>query len=377
MTREEYILLYDKCISGRASEEENKLLLEYEDDYSKNFIFHEQDDKHINPERDQRIYNRVQKSIKGNPTRKLINFKQPLAAAIFFCLLSFGIYYFWPAPVIKEQRIAQILPGSSKAILTLGNGEQVLLDGKRNGILRTHDNAVIKKENDGKIIYNNASTVENELLTHHTITIPRQGEYQLVLADGTKVWLNSESSLRFPVAFKGTERKVELTGEGYFEVAKDKKKPFIVQVKSTEVRVLGTHFNINAYNAVNTTLIEGAVELKNSHHEVLLKPGESGSIQHNNLYKIEKADIEAIVSWKNGYFVFHNEEIKSIMEKVSRWYGVKVEYQGNVEHLRFYGKVSRSGDITELLKNIELTGAVRFKIKTDNTNLERRIIVMI
>ncbi len=378
MTKEEYILLYEKCVSGKATAKEQKLFEEYQDDYSSNFTFLDETHNQESLQRDKRIYKKLQHNIKGNKFRKLIGYQQPLAAAIFFCLISFGVYFFWPpSKNINTTSSVQIAPGSSKAILTLANGEQVLLDGRKSGVLTTQDNAIIRKESDGRIVYGTNSSNENNALSlQNTITIPRGGEYQLVLADGTKVWLNSESSLKFPVTFKGAERKVELTGEAYFEVAKDKTKAFTVSVKNTEVSVLGTHFNINAYRAVNTTLIEGVVKLSNKHHEVILKPGEYGEIQENNLYKVEPADIEAAIGWKDGYFVFHDESIKSIMGKVSRWYDVDVEYKSNVDHLKFYGKLSRFENVTELLNNIELTGTVRFKVVAAKENQKRRIIVM-
>jgi ferric-dicitrate binding protein FerR (iron transport regulator) len=201
----------------------------------------------------------------------------------------------------------------------------------------------------------------------NTITTPRGGQYQVILSDGTKVWLNSATSLRFPVAFTGNSRNVELNGEAYFEVTKNAEKPFTVQANGTTTQVLGTHFNVNAYNdnaEVTTTLLEGSVRLQKGRTNAMLVPGEQGTILNNGIsIAIKTADIEEVMAWKKGYFIFHDENIINIMKQVSRWYDVDVEYENGVKDKEFGGTVSRYKDITELLNNMELTQAIHYKLE--------------
>lgn len=379
MTKEEYILLYEKYQAGICTAEEQKLLETYQDDYSLNFQFLEVLDNKENKERNARIYQRLIKSIRNHQPAKLNWRKQSFAAAAaLITLLSIGAYLFWTFP--KTNRQEKVLAskhdsGSNRAVLTLGDGSQVVLDNARNGVLASQGASVISKEANGKLVYSTPATSQSHSAKQNLISIPKGSEYQLVLPDGTKVWLNSASSLSFPTSFNGNARKVTLSGEAYFEVAKNKTSPFSISVKGTEIKVLGTHFNVEAYNTVNTTLVEGSVQLKNKEQSVILKPGESGLIQADGMFKVEQADLEAVLAWKNGYFIFHNKDLKSIMEQVERWYDVDVEYEDDVENKRFYGKVSRSDDLSELLKNMELTGIVHFKIQTDHKTKRKRIIV--
>ena len=253
-----------------------------------------------------------------------------------------------------------------------------MLDHSGNGVLASEGDAVIRKEDDGKLVYNTSGQAAGQKTKYNSVLIPRGGQYQLTLPDGTKVWLNAESSLRFPVAFTGDTRRVELSGEAYFEVAKNKKKPFYVLAKGTEVQVLGTHFNVSAYNeAVETTLLEGSVKLNSNGNTALLKPGQSGTRNNIGAFKVENADLETAVDWKNGFFVFHDETIQSILQKASRWYDVEIEFRGNTASRQFYGKVSRYKNIDDLLKNLELTGEIHFKVEAGSASGKgRRIIVM-
>nr|WP_121269768.1 FecR family protein [Pedobacter schmidteae] len=381
MTKEEYILLYEKYQSGICSAEEQELLETYQDDYSLNFHFSESHDSKENQERNARIYRRLQKSIQNEQPVKLNWYKTPFAAAAALVgILSIGAYLFWSTPKISKSEKtlvsnSKIVPGNKKAILTLGNGAQLILDDAHNGFLTHQGKAVISKEANGRLAYNAAGVSQNQSVEQNLITIPRGSEYQLILPDGTRVWLNSASSLSFPVAFNGNARKVTLSGEAYFEVAKNKTKPFSISVKGTEIKVLGTHFNVDAYKDVKTTLVEGSVQLRNKAQAVILTPGESGVAQTDGKFRIEQADIEAVTAWKNGYFVFHNQDLKSIMNQVERWYDVDIEYEGNVENKKFYGKISRSDDLSELLKNMELTGIVHFKIQTDQKTQRKKITI--
>ncbi|MGY0036944.1 FecR family protein [Pedobacter sp. NJ-S-72] len=200
---------------------------------------------------------------------------------------------------------------------------------------------------------------------------PKGGQYQLVLPDGTKVWLNAASSLRYPVAFQGNERKVELTGEAYFEVAKDKTRPFEVYSNNQVVQVLGTHFNINAYSNepfVSTTLLEGSVKVTNSltNAQKIIRPGQQSLISKDGQAGIEvkNMDLDEAVAWKNGYFMFNEEELESILKKVSRWYNVDVQYeQEELKHQLFSGTLSKYSNVSQVLKKLEMLQSIHFKIE--------------
>jgi ferric-dicitrate binding protein FerR (iron transport regulator) len=201
------------------------------------------------------------------------------------------------------------------------------------------------------------------------------GQYQLLLPDGSKVWLNSGSSIRFPTAFIGKERVVELKGEAFFDIKENKKMPFIVRTNnSMDIKVLGTQFNVMAYEdekSINTTLLEGSVQILKETGSTYLEPGQAAVLNKGSgKIKVAPADIEDAVAWKNGYFIFSNENIESIMRKVSRWYNVEIEYQGNLNNKDFVGTISRDKNISELLKMLELTGAIHFRIEG------RRVTVM-
>lgn len=278
-------------------------------------------------------------------------------------------------PVIaKVQKQEIIQPGGNKAVLTLYNGEQIELDSLENGTVAEQFGNTVSKTEEGKLVYNFSSGSAKNEQAFNTISTPKGGEYQLILPDGTKVWLNSMSSLKFPVTFNSRERAVELIGEAYFEVAKDKSRPFRVYTKDTKVEVLGTHFNISAFaddSSVRTSLLEGAVKVEKGQKSVTLKPGQEAlSFDSKDGIITQEADLEKVMAWKNGYFLFRDEPIESLMQRISRWYNVDVYYQGNVTGETFGGKFSKKSSLSELLKSLELTGTIKFKTQ------ERRITVM-
>ena len=258
-----------------------------------------------------------------------------------------------------------ISPGSNKAVLTLADGSTIVLDNVHNGTISTQGNVAVLKLNDGKLAYNTVNEAESGPV-YNSISTPRGGQYQLVLSDGSIVWLNAASSLRFPTGFNGGERKVELTGEAYFEVAKDASKPFRVEVNGMEVEVLGTHFNINSYedeSPIRTTLLEGSVKVNSGNHTVLLKPGQQAELGKRGTIEIKKdADVEEAVAWKNGKFQFDNTSIYSVMHQLSRWYDVDVEYRGDIT-AHFGGIISRQAALSQVLNMLELTGKVTFTTK--------------
>jgi ferric-dicitrate binding protein FerR (iron transport regulator) len=200
----------------------------------------------------------------------------------------------------------------------------------------------------------------------HTLVTPRGGQYQLLLPDGSKVWLNAASSVRFPTSFSGKERHVELTGEAYFEIAKDASRPFRVDAPGgMQVEVLGTHFNIMSYtdeNAINTTLLEGSVKVREGSVSSLLRPGEQASLNKaSDGISVSNADVDETIAWKNGLFRFEGATIEAVMKQIARWYDVEVIYKGSVSK-HFRGMISRSVDISQVIKMLELTSEVHFKI---------------
>lgn len=277
----------------------------------------------------------------------------------------------------NNSTIRNFIPGN-KAILTLANGAKISLTDAADGEVARQSGISITKTKSGNIVYASASDKipKNPAAVFNTIATPRGGEYQIRLPDGTKVWLNAATSLTYPVQFTGNERRVTLNGEAYFEVAHDRTRPFKVFTQNQEVEVLGTHFNINSYDdesATRTTLLEGSVKVSklNTVTGVVLKPGQLSVLNANSL-KVEAADVESELDWKNGYFIFNEESLSTIMKKVSRWYDVDVIYDQHASNSaqRFGGIVSRSKKITDVLKTMERTGEVHFK--TDG----RKVIVL-
>jgi len=278
-----------------------------------------------------------------------------------------------------NQKSAIIVPGSKKAILTMANGKTIVLASAANGVLAKTGASNVLKTHNGQIVYDlNAATGNSPVgattISYNTLTTPRGGEYQVVLPDGTKVWLNAASSITYPTAFTGNERRVKLSGEAYFEVAKNKEKPFYVSINNVQVRVLGTHFNIAAYSdddRITTTLLEGSVQVTKNNTLSLLKPGQQAVVSNSSdQIAVSEANIDDAMAWKNGYFIFNDDNITGIMKKVSRWYNVDVEYRGNYNDQQFGGTFYRSKSIIELLDHLQKIGKLHFTISG------RRIIVM-
>lgn len=297
------------------------------------------------------------------------------AAALILLFVGVGLYKFSSRKKVNVPNsgnlAAQIKPGTDKALLTLADGTVITLTDRDSSMALGADNAVIRIRK-GQLTYKGMAGQHKQGGTaYHTLTTPRGGQYRIELPDGTNVWLNASSTLRFPEQFDSDTRMVKLEGEGYFEVAKNKAKPFIVAVNNTEVKVLGTHFNIMGYAdepSTNTTLIEGAVQITSGKNKVLLKPGDQARVSDG--IQVAKLDTEPYVAWKNGDFNFEHERIESIMRKLSRWYNIEVKYQGKITNEGFVGKLPRSKNLADVLDILETTGLVHFKVE------ERSVTVM-
>ncbi len=279
-------------------------------------------------------------------------------------------------PIGKPLYKNDIRPGGNKAILTLADGTKVVLDDVKEGALQKQGNTTIIKLDSGRLAYNTKSGLPmlEKVVQYNTLTTPRGGKYCVTLPDGTIVWLNASTTLRFPIAFDGKTRKVEVKGEAYFEVAKNEAMPFIVKAGNSEIKVLGTHFNVMAYaddKLLKTTLLEGSVEIvvrkQSAGTEeipaVKLVPGQQAQLDANNSITVVEADTKEAIAWKNGFFIFNNEPIESVMQKIARWYDVSVVYETANDTIVFTGVISREENVSEVLRMLELTEVVHFKIE--------------
>jgi ferric-dicitrate binding protein FerR (iron transport regulator) len=381
MTKEEYLLLYEKFLSGASSPEEQELIKVYQDEF-------ELIDGPWNAEmmgsqvqaKDQ-IRQKLMSNIRVRKTHQIVLVKRWLVAAVLLLCVSAGLIFLSRSKKISQQELAHyqlksgktVVPGGNKAVLTLADGSVVALDSGPISKTIKQGNTSILNETKGLLVYAASGSSEAAPL-FNKIAVPRGGQYQVKLPDGTVVWLNSASSLRFPTQFSGKERSVELNGEAYFEVAKNKEMPFKVHVRDMEVRVLGTHFNVMAYDdeeSINTTLLEGSVKVSNALQTAFIRPGQQASLKKSSgALGVEEVNTAEAIAWKNGNFLFADEDIETIMRRISRWYNVEVEYRGNLSDKNFAGSISRYENVSEVLKMLELTGTIHFKIEG------RRIIVM-
>ncbi|MBS0032373.1 FecR family protein [Chitinophaga sp. 22321] len=317
-----------------------------------------------------RIYDNA--GIQRNRVRSMI-IKISVAAAVVVLFVSVGLKLRKSADKAAAPGTMlagkAIVPGSDKAVLTLANGEEVVLDSTQ-GKMMQQGSTTIHLQN-GQVVYTNATAAQTD--AYNVLTTPPGGQYQLVLPDGSKVWLNAASSLRFPAGFSGRERKVELKGEAYFEVAENVKMPFVVQTGDNTVQVLGTHFNLMAYQeepSTNVTLLEGAVRVLHKTDTALLKPGQQAILAANRrIETVKLADTEKIIAWKNGYFSLNGEGTAVVMRQLARWYNTEVEYAGKVPDLKFEGSIKRSYDLRDVLAILEESG-IHFRVEG------RKIVVL-
>ena len=304
------------------------------------------------------------------------------SAAAVLVVLSAALYFFRSdqpqVPAVAGKK-ADVIPGGNKAVLTLADGFSIILDQAGNGTVAKQGNVVINKTGDGELIYDaSARSKNNAIVGYNTISTPRGGEYQVILPDGSKVWLNSASSINFPTVFSESERNVVITGEAYFEVASNASKPFIVKANGTSVQVLGTHFNVMAYTnegSVKTTLLEGSVKVSSGRESNIIKPGEQAQITNGKI-NVSAANLEEAVAWKNGYFYFRNTDIKTVMRHISRWYDVDVEYRGAVPETVFSGKMYRNVNASKVLEILSYF-KVNFIIEQPVTPSDKKTIVIL
>lgn len=291
------------------------------------------------------------------------------AAAVLLLILAGSAFWYLHQPaatqVADDQYEHNIAPGSNKAVLTLADGTQITLDSARVGALAQQGDINVVKLDSGQLVYRGEGMGSNTM-QYNILTIPRGGQFQLTLPDGTKVWLNSVSSLKYPIAFNGKERIVELQGQGYFEIAQRPNQPFKVKVNDMEVQVLGTHFDVMAYDdehAVKTTLLEGALKVKQGAVTRLLRPGQQ-AVRNNitGALSVQQADVDKATAWKSGFFEFDDADLRTILRQISRWYDVELIDETKGGTGLFWGRFNKNLPLSSVLKALASNG-VHFRIE--------------
>jgi ferric-dicitrate binding protein FerR (iron transport regulator) len=328
------------------------------------------------------ILERLQASVaetKAGRLRFLGRGKRWLAAASVLLFIVAGSYLFFlrnkeagaPVRTARQMPAGDMAPGRYGAVLTLSNGAKMVLDSAGNGHISTQGGSQV-------LLQNCAVVYEKEKLAaavvYNTLTTPRGRQFRLVLPDGSGVWLNAASTLRYPTVFAGDRRTVELDGEAYFEIAKDERKPFVVSARGMSVQVLGTAFNLMAYadeKAVNTTLVAGAVRVVSAKSSLVLKPDQQASLPDSaGRFTVSKPNLKEVLAWKDGRFRFDGAKITTIMRQIARWYDVDIEYRGETPSNEFNGSISRAEYARKILNALERTGNVHFILDG------RKVIVM-
>lgn len=307
--------------------------------------------------------------------------KFSIAAGIVGILLSLSYLFFISTPAITnsqasaagllQQSPAQDIapPQESRAVLTLADGTQIYLDSTINGMLATQGEVAVKRNEKGEIVYTGAADV----VIYNTLSIPKGSKpLRLVLSDGSLVWLNAASSITYPTAFSGKERRVRMTGEAYFEVASIRDLPFFVEQGQVNIQVLGTHFNVNTdavEGSTKITLLEGSVKVSTAFNTVQIRPGQQVQTAEKKLKVVDNIDTEEVMSWKNGQFFFTGTDIRTIMKQVENYYDVEVEFRDEIPY-QFVAKISRDVNVSSFIEKLELTNLIHFKIEG------KKIIVM-
>jgi ferric-dicitrate binding protein FerR (iron transport regulator) len=312
---------------------------------------------------------------KTSPSRSIIPVWARWTAAAVLILLGGSIWFLTRNTPVQPYVIVtnpdspknDALPGGNKAILTLADGRQLVLDSAQQGALVMQGNARVSKTDNGKLVYNSVGAPSNIVTAYNTLTTPRGGQYQLTLPDGTQVWLNAASSITYPTAFTGKERKVKITGEAYFEVAKNADQPFLVEENDLATKVLGTRFDVNGYDnepVRKTVLVEGSVNVLYKEKATHLEPGMQAQVNRKTAtdnripaLTIAPANIEQTLAWKNGFFAFTNADLPAVMRQIARWYDVDVTYEGTIpkDAFEFNGKIGRMLTLDQVLKLLTKT----------------------
>ncbi|MBS1531923.1 MAG: FecR domain-containing protein [Bacteroidetes bacterium] len=368
--RKDFLKLVEKYLNGSASSEEI--------DAIENYYAHFSGDPDVTDSLNNEEVNALKTRLREKIDRKIDRAEKrvvpfyrkrsfQIAASILVVLTIalFAINRTKKATLKLQVQNYDLAPGGNKAVLTLANGSKIDLDKIKNGTLAAQPGANIIKQNE-QLDYRSAGNPVVTGVSYNTLSTPKGGQFQLTLADGTKVWLNAASSLKFPTAFTGNERVVELTGEAYFDVAHNAKQPFKVKTAGQTVEDIGTQFNVNSYadeDAAATTLVEGSVKIYDAKGQTAIKPGEQYLLRANGESKVKNdVDVDEVTAWKSGMFQFDNADIQTIMRQIGRWYNVNVEYSGPVPASTYHGRISRNSNASAVLKILELSG-INFTIE--------------
>ena len=368
--KKDFLKLVEKYLNGSASPEEIAAIENYYSHFAGDpditDSLNEDEISSLKASLRQRIDDKISHTEKrAIPLYKKRPFQ--IAASILLFLMTglFAVNKLKKEPAKVQAGNYDLAPGGNKAILTLADGSKVDLTTVKNGMLKAQAGSHIIKQN-AQLTYSAVKNDAAAAISYNTLTTPKGGQYQLTLADGTKVWLNAASSLKFPTAFSGGERVVELTGEAYFEVVHNSKQPFKVKTTDQTVQDIGTQFNVNSYadeDAAATTLVEGSVKIFAADGATMIKPGQQYLLKSNGIPEVKRdVDIDEVTAWKNGMFQFNNADIKTIMRQISRWYNVDVEYSGQVPASTYHGRISRNSNASAVLKILELSG-INFTIE--------------
>lgn len=357
--------LSDKWLRRTISPEELELLESWYNQRPDHRVSWEAGDADEEQLRERLLYHITSVQKAETPVRPL--YKRPVvyqAAALLILTIGAAFYYHAAIPgnqVAPGDNLTKApiqAPNPNQAVLTLANGKKVVLNNAGNGLIAKQGNTQIDKTGDGKLIYNSDKTTANEVPGTNTISTPAGGKYQITLPDGSKVWLNALTALKFPAAFTGKDRVVELNGEAYFEVAKNKAMPFKVKMaNNTSIQVLGTHFNIMAYaneHSINATLLEGSINVQKGSQRKLMVPGQQAAI--TDQINLKAVNVDESVAWINGLFSFDKTDIRTVLRQIERWYNVRVEYEDKVPDYQITGYISRSSNLPEVIKMLEMSG---------------------
>lgn len=390
MKRNELIALFNRYRSNQCTAEEAERLLRYIQSGKGRQVIEDLIAKGFGAEYDvlvsaevkdslERVYRRVQQHKRSTPNlvpvyRSSFRRWASIAAAVLI-VLSAGVVLYRYSNNHQSQSVQlasqygdDVLPGGNRAVLTLADGRKIDLDDAAKGLLAEQANISITKTDDGEVAYKiKAGPYSNAITGYNTVTTPKGGQYQIRLPDGSRVWLNAASSLRYPMAFAAGERRVQLTGEGYFEVARNEQQPFIVESHGQSIRVLGTEFNIQAYEkepAVATTLVSGSISITPvaTDRITVLKPGEQSILTGGSL-KVRNVSVGNFTAWKEGLIVLNNVDLATVIRQLERWYDV--EFTGaepNFVSAPFFGEIPRDINLSGVLAALEIQTNIHFEI---------------
>lgn len=378
--KKEFQKLVEKHQQGKTTPEENEFI----EKYYQYFDTEERITGSMSTEEkamlEKRLFEKILVSIKDDQQKVVSLYRKPffrISVVAASVLLVLGGYFLFvnktkkPIEIVSTSPKDVEAPKNARAIITLADGRIVAIDSITNGMLAQQSDVTVTKTADGKIVYSG----NTDKVVYNTLTNPRGSKViDMMLADGSRVWLNAGSSVTYPVAFVSNERKIEITGEAYFEVAHDATKPFYVSKGDIRVLVFGTHFNVNAYDDesdIKVTLLEGSVKVSSGINEGLLKPGQqarvtSGGNSSTSFKVINNVDVETVMAWKNGLFSFDNADLPAVMRQLSRWYDIEVEYSGEMPDIRFQGEILKDLSLSQLLNGLGSSTRIHFKMEGSN-----------